>query len=64
VATIERILELHKQLDYDKDTLSMIISNRMDYYIPEIESGAVTAKNWNVLIEDILSFIEFKSKNK
>jgi hypothetical protein len=63
MATIERILELHKQLDCDKDTLAMIISNRMDYYIPEIESGAVTAKRWDALIEDILTFMEFKSKN-
>ena len=60
---IDRLLRLHASIDDDRDTLGMIISNHIDYYLGDkIGVAAVSSKNWDVLIEDIIKFMEFKKE--
>lgn len=58
--TIERILQLHNQLDDDRHTLKMIISNQIDYHLPGGEAAAITADKFGALADDILEFMKFK----
>ena len=40
---IERILAMG---DTDKGTLSMILSNRIDFFVPEINSAAISVRKF------------------
>ena len=57
---IERLLKLEKQTASEKEFLEMIISNRIDFYLGDEEGAAVSVKNFSVLAEDILIWVNSK----
>ena len=59
---IERLLELEKWQDNEKQFLEMIISNRISHYLGDNEGGAaVGSENFGLLAEDILRWRDSKA---
>ena len=54
------MLKLEKQTASEKEFLEMIISNRIDFYLGDEEGAAVSVKNFSVLAEDILIWVNSK----
>ena len=60
---IERLLEISRHADSDKEVLEMIISNRITHYLGDKDGAAVSMKNFGVLADDILKFIDSKKES-
>lgn len=50
---IERILAMG---DTDKGTLSMILSNSIDFFIPEINSAAISVRKFGEVEDDLIKW--------
>lgn len=48
----------------DKDTLAMILSNRIDWYLGDDVGAAITAQKFDVVIADILLWLDSKKQPK
>ena len=59
---IERLLKLHSHAS-NKDVLLMIISNRITHYLGDKSGAAVAIENFDVLVEDVLVFIESRKNS-
>ena len=59
---IERLLKISRHVDSDKEVLEMIISNRITHYLGDKDGAAVAIRNFGVLADDILMFIESKER--
>ena len=57
---IERLLKLEKHTSSENEFLEMVISNRIDFYLGDEKGAAVSVKNFSVLAEDILTWVNSK----